>query len=67
MRAQSLEQGWIIWACDHEGCGQTVEFRRLVGSPDPYGWSEERGQGSELPPVHACPAHAARGWQAAAA
>jgi hypothetical protein len=66
MSAMSLEDGWLYWSCDHAGCTENVEFRRMIGTPDPYGWSAERGQRGEPAAVHYCPSHASDAWEAAA-
>jgi hypothetical protein len=66
MSAISLEHGWLIWSCDHDGCTQAVEFRRMIGRPDPYGWSQESGQRGELAAIHLCPSHASDALEAAA-
>jgi hypothetical protein len=66
MSAIALEHGWLVWTCDHQGCTETVEFRRMIGRPDPYGWSEERGERGDLVPIHRCPGHRSGAWEAAA-
>jgi hypothetical protein len=71
--AIQLQDGWVMWSCDHPTCEESVEFRPTLedtaaievrptpGDAGPENWvvdlAPEPGRTGSAP-WHFCPAHA---------
>jgi hypothetical protein len=72
MSAEQLQDGWVMWSCDHPACEESVEFRPTLedtakievrptpGEAGPEDWVVHLADASAEPagPRHFCPAHA---------
>jgi len=73
MTAIQLQDGWVMWSCDHPECEESVEFRPTLeetaaievrptpGGSEPEGWGVDLAATNGEPgrgPGHLCPEHA---------